>query len=112
MIQLTHKFNEDRSHLILTIDDEDRDELLEIKHDDKNYFGSIENEHEVCDYLVSNSELQWIDPSETGDLTDAPMLGIKDENDIVIERWAFMNYQIESFLQDLLDKGEATFQNY
>lgn len=74
--------------------------------------------YEFLEPITANSELEWIDPSETGDLTDAPMLGIRDpdsfgdigdpnENFPVEERWAFMDYQISSLLEVLRDKGSA-----
>ena len=74
--------------------------------------------YETFEPLTSNSELEWIDPAETGDLTSAPMLGIREsqrnaDNECrdaeVIERWAFMDYQVRSVLEDLRDKGNAVF---
>jgi len=60
--------------------------------------------------VTCNSGLQWIDASETGDLTSAPMLGFKDlENDTVLDRWAFMDYQVRSVLEDLRDTGKVVF---
>jgi len=67
------------------------------------------HEAEILEPLLANSELQWIAPSETGDLTDAPMIGIRNEDDTVHSRWAFMDYQVRSFIDDLIDKGEAIF---
>jgi hypothetical protein len=52
--------------------------------------------------------------SKTGDLTNAPMLAItsynesKDEIEIV-ERWAFMDYQVTSVLMQLLKYKTVTF---
>lgn len=81
--------------------------------------------------LTCNSELEWINPADTGDLTDAPMLGIlgsavrDDETprgyngpkiyvgpglvQPILERWAFMDYQVRSVLEDLRDNGECVF---
>jgi hypothetical protein len=87
--------------------------------------------------LVCNSELQWVTGETSGDLTSAPMLGILGdemranvikENDIkhfgliqcghdrngawfqpILERWAFMDYQVRSVLEALRDTGNAVF---
>lgn len=59
--------------------------------------------------LISNSELEWIQPYETGDLTSAPIIGIYSENGKVKERWAFMDYQLRSVLEDLRDFGKVIF---
>ena len=67
-------------------------------------------------YLLGDNELEWIDPAETGDLTSAPMLGLRDDGCYrpaqegkVIERWAFMDYQVRSVLEDLRDPGKVVF---
>lgn len=86
---------------------------------------------EYFDPLICNSELEWIDPADTGDLTSAPMLGIlgevkSDELEClersfgvihtgtnqfqpILERFAFMDYQVRSVLEDLRDTGKAVF---
>lgn len=88
-------------------------------------------EWEALETLVANSELQWVNPADTGDLTDAPMLGILGEeqrdnsgpfgavlagNDgkgaiycPILERWAFMAYETRSFVSDLSEHGRAVF---
>jgi hypothetical protein len=87
--------------------------------------------HDVLEPLTCNSELQWVRPEDTGDLTDAPMLGIfgpvsdaahvpfpsvnvghwdgRDWAQKIESRWAFMDYQVRSPLEDLRDKGQAVF---
>jgi hypothetical protein len=59
--------------------------------------------------FFSDIDLEWIDPAETGDLTSAPMLGLRDDARQVSERWAFMDYQVRSVLGDLRDYGRAVF---
>jgi hypothetical protein len=66
-------------------------------------------EFDALESLLCNSDLEWIDPSETGDLTDAPILGIRDENGAVLARWGYMDYQVRSFLDDLIQDGKAVF---
>ncbi len=99
--------------LIIRANEQERANLKDISNTDR---PGREIEYEALEDLCANSELEWIDPSETGDLTDAPMLGIRD-GDVdqptcespVIARWAFMDYQLRSFVDDLIEKGEAIF---
>lgn len=107
---MKHKISEDRSRLTITIDDSERAELREMGD-------TIQQDatmHDFLEPLACNSDLEWIDPSETGDLTGAPMLGFRTFMQVnphgnVISRWAFMDYQTRSVLEDLRDKGECVF---
>lgn len=90
--------------------------------------------HELFEPLTNNSELEWIDPAVTGDLTGAPMLGIYGEpvpgteghghyvggweidGGVVVDhyapvdhRWAFMDYAVRCVIEDLIDTGEVVF---
>lgn len=107
-MNIKHEISTDRKTLTLRTDESTSYDLRTMRGEDPDW-GTIRVECDALDYLTSNSELQWVDPSETGDLTDAPMLGIRDENGTVLERWAFMSYAVRSFLEDLADKGEAVF---
>lgn len=119
--------------LILTIDADEQAELRRMKEDDPDRFRSDVAMFEFFERLTANSELDWIDPGHdhTGDLTDAPMLGIlgnettkaegpygyrqvghwggKNHYQPLTHRWAFMNYALRSPLEDLLEKGEVVF---
>ena len=127
--------NYDDKQLTITIDDDEKAELAEIKADDPDHFRSTDALFAFFEPLVANSELQWIDPSDTGDLTDAPMLGILGEEGMknhtvfldnfglvecgkrghwtyaqpILNRWAFMDYQVDNPLEVLLNKGEIVF---
>ena len=101
---------------------------------------SDEELHNCFEAMLANSELDWINPADTGDLTSAPMLGIlggemtieqieaaakskpgiygstvcghangKDIHQPILERWAFLDYQLRSPLEDLRDNGKAVF---
>lgn len=94
---------------LLTCDYETTMELQEMRENDSDW-GSSKMEAEVLESLLANSEWDWINPSETGDLTDAPMIGIRDEKENVIEHYAYMQYQLRSFLDDLADYGNARFE--
>ncbi len=102
--------SKDRTRLTITADEIERKHLRELPAD--GHRDAICTDSAMVDWLenlVCNSELDWIRPEETGDLTSAPMLGIRDAADQVIERWAFMDYQVRSVLEDLRDKGEVIF---
>jgi len=93
-----------KKRLVITVDDGERAELSAL--DD------IQSDVAMWDFLeplVCNSDLDWISPAETGDLTDAPMLGRRNESGEVMERWAFMDYQVRSPLEDFLSSGRAVF---
>ena len=109
-MKIQYKISEDRKRLTLSIDQPAADalllDMLEADNSDSDEFA-----YQVLEPLICNSELEWVDPVETGDLTEAPMLGIRDENDEVLERWAFMDYQVRSLVRELMDKREVTFRS-
>ena len=119
--------------LILTVDDDERAEIKALLADNPDKPG-IDLESEVLERLIANSELDWVCPSETHDLTDAPMLGIRGDQsrfaDLpedrhgetnvggdeggpwfapITHRWAYMSYALRSFLTDLIDNGQTAF---
>ncbi len=104
-MKYTYDLNENGC-LILTADAEEREIIRKVVEESGT---TIAVEAEALEHLLSNSELDWITSEETGDLTDAPMLGLRDEEGEVLARWAFMDYQLRSFLQDLIDNGKAVF---
>jgi hypothetical protein len=84
--------------------------LQTLREEEPDEWGTDKTELEIMEQTLCNSEWDWIQPVETGDLTDAPMIGIRDENEQVIERYAFMSYAVRSFLDDLADKGECRWE--
>ena len=94
----------------LVIECDDRAFLREIADERGDSFDSDETMYDLFERIVANSELEWIDPADTGDLTSAPMLGITDENERVWKRWAFMDYQITSPQRQLLDTGRCVWE--
>lgn len=103
---MKHSFNEDRSRLIIEVDSEERKQLAEMED-----LQSDNAMHEFLEPLTCNSELDWVRPEETGDLTDAPLLGIRSENMMIAERWGYEPYQLRSPLVDLRDNGRVVFCN-
>jgi len=95
--------------LVITIDDEDKKFLSEIK----DVHGSLESDNAMYDFFepyLSNQEFGWIQPEDIMALTSAPILGILDENDNVVEAYGYMNYAITSMLEDFEDYGETELQ--
>jgi len=67
--------------------------------------------YDALEPLTCNSDLDWINPAESGDLTDAPILGIRDEEGKPTDqRWGYMDYQIKDPLEELRKHGQITFQ--
>lgn len=120
---MKHEISHNRNKLTVTIDAHEQAELKEriedLKHapEDRPYI-PIED---VLEPLVCNSDLDWIDPTETGDLTEAPMLGTRDNDEdgqtgptgqgVVLERWAFMDYQVTDPVLELAETGRLIFTN-
>ena len=128
-------FTQNKTQLTIIIDDDEKRELQELKLELGDEFQSDKALHDFLEPLIANSELEWISPSDTGDLTDAPMLGILGEEGIkshtvfldnfglietgknghwtyarpILNRWAYMDYQVRSPLNDLLAIGWANF---
>jgi hypothetical protein len=118
--------------LKLTVTKEEQEALRERRADAQEnktgeWWGSSAIESEVLEPLIANSELQWILEGSTADLTSAPMLGILEEAPslmdsepprsfgevdgmLITHRWAWMDYQVRSFLDDLADKGECVWE--
>lgn len=92
-------------YLIITIDADEQRELQDRRDEDP-AFDSDSVMYDVFEPLVANSELDWVDPSVTGDLTGAPILGYPDALE---NRWGFMDYALRSPQSDLAGFGRAVF---
>ena len=73
---MKHTISPDYKTLTVTIDEQEQVNLCQIRDEEPDDFGSSDMERDYLEPLTCNSELQWINPADTGDLTDAPMLGI------------------------------------
>lgn len=130
---MNYSISPDRRLLTITADADERAELAalgESIHSDSTLHDSLE-------HITCNSELEWVFPYETGDLTDAPMLGIFGEEGLkehtvfapnhglrdtgfnghnttavpIVERWAYIGYELRSFLEVLRDEGKIVLTN-
>jgi len=97
--------------IVVAVGDDVQMRLREERLYDAALFESDSTMYEAFDWLIANSEWDWIAPEEVGALTSAPMLGIRDEDGRVIEAYAFMSYQVRSVQGDLADNGKAFFQS-
>jgi len=122
---MKHEISADRKTLIISCDRQEKKALEEFLEENETEMP----EWEALEWLLGNSELQWVSPEDTGDLTSAPMLGIwgeesrdksgpcgylmtgGDEKGLfytpILERWAFMSYQLRTITQDLRETGRA-----
>ena len=101
--KIHHSFSPDRSRLTISIPLGMR---WRLQNRGKN--GEVwKDEWEFFEPLIANSELEWVSAEQTGDMTDAPMLGVLDEEGNVVERWAFMDYQVVDILDQLAETGHV-----
>ena len=128
------KISPDGRTLTVIASENEREQLRQMKN-----LQADETLYQFFEHIVCRSGLNWLNPADTGDLTDAPILGIlgetqpansktlpshhgvvfvghygeppQDQVQPIIERWAFMDYQLRSPLEALRDKGEAVFIN-
>jgi hypothetical protein len=108
---------------------------LRLAMKESDYPESDDFMHEWFEGFIGNSDYAFTRPDYCGALTDAPTLGIyskerplKDSENVeffmfagawdgqtwvmdVLECWAFMDYQVISVQQRLLDTGKAVFQS-
>lgn len=124
----------DNGNLKLTPDTEELENLRRdsAEHED---FQSDVYMYSLLEYLICNSDYQWIQATEIGALTDAPILGIRDNArkatasdntdylflagvwdgatwvEDVTHAYAFMDYQIISVQERMLQDGYAIFIN-
>lgn len=110
---LTIHVTETPSSLILQVDanvqTELRDRRAELNADGSDAFSSDDTLYDTFEWLTCNTEFEFVQPEQTGDLTSAPLLGIRDEQGNVIRRWGFMAYERRSPQDDLADTGRYEF---
>lgn len=127
------KISRDRSKITFTLDQEEKNNIKSLRESEEDEVEISNAVEELLSNHFCNCELQWINPADTGDITEAPMLGILGETTTedkgpygavhcgfwdekarynpITERWAYMNYQVEDPYLVLAEKGEITFSN-
>jgi len=122
-------------NLKITVDAEERKLLRQLRHEDPDKFDSDSFMHDWFEGFIGNSEYDWAQPEHCGALTSAPMLAIYGEDTQVPEGvdtsmialtghwegidwytpvlkcWAFMDYQVISVQEQLLQHGYAVFMS-
>jgi hypothetical protein len=137
---MKYEISPDRHRLTFTVDESEQQALRELPTEPgpDNDWKTIHSDVTMYDWfehVTCNSDLEWIPDGITGDLTEAPMLGILGQDfkqhdpaipanyglfyvgcdgehplvQPVLERWAFEPYQVRSVLVDLRDTGKAVF---
>ena len=101
------EFIRENEKLKITIDDEDRKFLSETSENNHNQLCTDIAMYEFFEPYLSNSEFEWINPEDITALTSAPILGVRDENDDVIEAYGYMDYQVLSMLEELDEYGKV-----
>ena len=106
-MRYTYDLNENGC-LILYCDSHEGEEIKALADPETGEF-DCNAEYDALESLLANSELDWIRPEEVGALTSAPILGFRDEDGEPTAAWGFMDYQVRSFLTDLVENGRAVF---
>lgn len=130
---MDYMISKDRKRLTIYANTGERSDLM--RQTGTSGIQSYEAMYDWFESLIATTELEWIPEGTTDDLTSAPMLGILGEEGNkdhtvflenhglidtgcdgywalarpILERWAFMDYQVRSVLEDLRDKGECVF---
>jgi len=95
---------------LLSVDADDQQRLKDLRIEEPDDWGTTVFEIETLEPFTCNSEWLFVNPADTGDMTDAPILGRTDEEGEIVERYAYMDYALGSFLDDLADKGASCWQ--
>ncbi len=102
-------------NLEITIDAEAQKELQEMYDCDPNRFMKDETMYTVFEFVVCNG-LSWVDPSDIGAMTEAPILGVvstynEDTDKITYEQvfW-YPDYCVISPQEELCKYGKVIFQ--
>ena len=95
--------------LVVKMCKKEQERLQVILDENPQDFDSDDVMFDLFEWMVCNSDLCWISAYEIAALTDAPILGTKDDAGDVVDAYAFMDYQVTSPQRQLLDKGECTF---
>jgi len=92
------KFQKDKENnkLILTAEETELEILEDYKENE--LLHTPEAESEIMENFIGNSDFEYIDPADISALTEAPIIGIKNENDD-IEVYVWDQYQIISMAQ-------------
>ena len=74
---------------------------------------TCQEEYNVLDEITFDGELETIRPEDIGALTSAPILGVRNGpgDNKVSHAWAFKEYAVRSFVEDLIETGKAVFRS-
>lgn len=60
--------------------------------------------------FIEVTDWEWIDAEEIAALTDAPILGYRDENGNIVKAYGFMDYAVESLMWRLYTNNFVVLQ--
>lgn len=120
LIAINHEITPN-GNLALRVGPKEQEELKALREeyaaDPEKNFDSDNTTYEVLEWLLCNSDFQWIRPEDIGALTEAPIIGIRagDEDPEgheppIMAAWGFMDYQVRSLQEDLANNGVAYLQ--
>ena len=92
--------------LKITIDEIDKKFLSEVAQNNHNELCSNKAEADFFEPYLANSDFEWVAPEDIGALTSAPILGVRGEDDEIIEAYGYMDYAVLSMLEELDTQGE------
>ena len=108
---------DDKNSLSIKITDEGKTQLEEWKAEDTSApLCNLEHLVEFFEDIIADSSLDWVHPEEIGALTDAPMIGEVERDDMgeiteVYDLWYFGDYVSWCTLELLDEKGEVLWQH-
>ena len=135
------KYRIEDNRLVITVTPKEQEGLRTLRHNYPDEFGTDAAMQVVLAMFTHHECYFWVDPSDTGDLTSAPILALFGEEEVgpapdeakgkglflvghfpaepgqpveyhyypITHRWAFMDYQVTTPQEQLLERGEATF---
>lgn len=101
----------ENGNLLLSITAEQQEELRELGED----IQTDDAMYQFFEHMICNCDIDWIKPEDIGALTDAPILGITEQDDDgkitkLHNVWWYPAYVYNSPLAILRDEGEVTFE--
>jgi len=103
-------FQKVENGLKVIADADDRAALRELRDGNPDAFQADAVMFDALDAAICNDEFSWGEAREIGALTAAPILVTRDEDGNVVDAYGFMDYQVISVQERLLETGEAFFQ--
>lgn len=109
MINIKHYIDQD-GDLVLETDAAGIAELRLDAEDVEPFFDSEHHMYYTFERFTANSAYEFIDPAEISALTNAPILGERDDSEEIVSIWWYPNYCLRSPQRDLMESGRVIFK--